>query len=192
VYAVEKRQIPGREAAVDCVLLDSVQSQANRMELALQEAIDANKITIPLLEVDFRENDPTGDIEADKTKGRLIDAVGKVTSLQVSHRLADAILRDSQFGGVDFRDSEKGRALNTVSWANATPMFELCPTALVFGMWDSTGPKGGLGPKPAVTFFELNPKPAPVPTIKIVIDLSDVDWDDGEEWIEIPIILPKS
>jgi hypothetical protein len=45
---------------------------------------------------------------------------------------------------------------------------------------------------PAVTFFELNPKPAPVPTIKIVIDLSDVDWDDGEEWIEIPIILPKS
>jgi CRISPR-associated protein Csb1 len=147
VYAVEKRQIPGREAAVDCVLLDSVQSQANRMELALQEAIDANKITIPLLEVDFRENDPTGDIEADKTKGRLIDAVGKITSLQVPHRLADAILRDSQFGGVDFRDSEKGRALNTVSWANATPMFELCPTALVFGMWDSTGPKGGLGPK---------------------------------------------
>jgi CRISPR-associated protein Csb1 len=23
----------------------------------------------------------------------------------------------------------------------------MCPTALVFGMWDSTGPKGGLGPK---------------------------------------------
>ena len=45
---------------------------------------------------------------------------------------------------------------------------------------------------PAVTFFELNPKPAPVPTIKIVIDLSDVDWDDGEEWLEIPLILPKS
>ena len=26
-------------------------------------------------------------------------------------------------------------------------MFELCPTALLFGMWDSTGPKGGLGAK---------------------------------------------
>jgi CRISPR-associated protein Csb1 len=34
-----------------------------------------------------------------------------------------------------------------MSLANATPLFELCPTALVFGMWDSTGPKGGLGPK---------------------------------------------
>jgi hypothetical protein len=25
-----------------------------------------------------------------------------------------------------------------------------------------------------------------------VIDLSDVDWGDGEEWVEIPLILPKS
>jgi CRISPR-associated protein Csb1 len=37
-YAMEKRRLPGREGGaepVDCVLLDSVQSQANRMELAL-------------------------------------------------------------------------------------------------------------------------------------------------------------
>ena len=26
-------------------------------------------------------------------------------------------------------------------------MFHYCPTALVFGLWDSTGPKGGLGAK---------------------------------------------
>ncbi len=30
---------------------------------------------------------------------------------------------------------------------NATPLFELCPPSLVFGMWDSTGPRGGLGAK---------------------------------------------
>jgi CRISPR-associated protein Csb1 len=30
---------------------------------------------------------------------------------------------------------------------NATVLFELCPTTLVFGMWDSTGLKGGLGAK---------------------------------------------
>ena len=147
VYAVEKRRVPGHETAVDCVLLDSVQSQANRMELALQEAIEERRIKIPLLEVDFSGHDPTGDIDADREAGRLIDAVGRVTSLQVPHRLADAILRDSQIGGIDFRKSKTGKALNTVSWANATPIFELCPTALVFGMWDSTGPKGGLGPK---------------------------------------------
>lgn len=147
LYAVEQRRIPGREQPVTCVLLDSVQSQANRMELALQDAVDAGKIKIPLLVVDFAGHNPTGDIEADKKADKLIDAIGKVTSLQVPHRLADAILRDSRIDGADFRKSEKGRALNAVSLANATPIFELCPTALLFGMWDSTGPKGGLGPK---------------------------------------------
>lgn len=147
VYAVEQRRVPGREAPVTCVLLDSVQSQANRMELALQEAVDAGKIRLPLVVVDFTEYDPTGDVEADEKAGRLFDAVGRITSLQAPHRLADAILRDSQLDGVPFRESAIGRILNRVSLTNATPLFELCPTALIFGMWDSTGPKGGLGPK---------------------------------------------
>jgi CRISPR-associated protein Csb1 len=147
MYAIEKRRIPGRDEPVTCVLLDSVQSQANRMELALQEAVDAGKIKLPLVVVDFSEYDPTGDLEADEKAGRLIEKVGKITSLQVPHRLADAILRDSELDGVKFRRSERGKVLNMVSLANATPLFELCPTALIFGMWDSTGPKGGLGPK---------------------------------------------
>ena len=161
VYAMEQRRVQGRDEPVNCVLLDSVQSQANRMELALQEALDMKRITIPLLEVDFTEHDPTGNVENDETtehdptdnaengetNERLIDAIGKITSLQVPHRIADAILRDSELNGVAFRQSEKGKALNTISLANATPLFALCPTALLFGMWDSTGPKGGLGPK---------------------------------------------
>jgi CRISPR-associated protein Csb1 len=148
VYAVEKRRIPGRAEPVPCVLLDSVQSQANRMELALQEAVDAGRLKLPLVVVDFSEFDPTGDIEADEAAGRLIvEKVGRITSLQVPHRLADAIFRDSELDGVRFCRSERGKALNTVSLSNATPLFELCPTALIFGMWDSTGPKGGLGPK---------------------------------------------
>jgi CRISPR-associated protein Csb1 len=147
VYAEELRRIPGRDQPVHCVLLDSVQSQANRMELALQEAIDAKTIEMPLVVVDFSEQAPTGDVDADTAAGRLIDDIGKITSLQVPHRLADAILRDSELDGTSFRKSAKGKALNKVSFANATPLFELCPTALIFGMWDSTGPKGGLGPK---------------------------------------------
>lgn len=147
MYALEQRRVPCRQEPVACVLLDSVQSQANRMELALQEALSEEKIKIPILEVDFTEHGPTGNVEADQEAGRLIDAIGKVTSLQVPHRLADAILRDSQINGIDFRKSEKGRGINIVSLTNATPLFALCPTALVFGMWDSTGPKGGLGPK---------------------------------------------
>ena len=44
VYATEKRRFPDRDEPVDCVLLDSVQSQANRMEEALQQAVDDGAI----------------------------------------------------------------------------------------------------------------------------------------------------
>lgn len=147
VYVVEKRKIVGREQPVTCVLMDSVQSQANRMELALQEALDAGKIKIPVLIVDFSEYAPTDDKDAQNNDLRLFDDVGKISSLQAPHRIADAILRDSEWDGKPFRISEKGRVLNAASNANATPLFRFCPTALLFGMWDSTGPKGGLGPK---------------------------------------------
>ena len=147
VYAVEQRRVPGRDQPVTCVVLDTVQSQANRMEQALQDAVYADHFTIPMVAVDFSGSDPTGNLDKDREEGRLIDPVGTVTSLQVPHRLADAILRDSEHNGVAFRASEVGRSLNTASPLNATPILALCPTALVFGMWDSTGPKGGLGPK---------------------------------------------
>jgi len=147
VYAVEKRRVPGRDEPVTCVLLDSVQSQANRMELALQEAIDRDNIKLPLIAVDFSDHGPTGDVEADREAGRLIDELGRITSLQVPHRLADAILRDSELDGKPFRESEAGIGINKASLQNATPVYQYCPTALVFGMWDSTGPKGGLGAK---------------------------------------------
>lgn len=134
VYATEKRRLPGREDPVDCVLLDSVQSQANRLEEALQQAVDEGRLTIPVIEVDFADNG-------------LLTEVGKVTSLQAPHRIADAILRDSLLDGKAFRQSDEGKRIDAVSLANATPLYEMCPTALVLGMWDSTGPKGGLGAK---------------------------------------------
>src|SRR5690606_35599404 len=148
-YALERRRVRrnGTEEVVDCVLLDSVQSQANRIEEALQNAVDRGVIQIPVIEVDFSVVDPTGNREDDERQGRLLDPIGKVTSLQVPHRLADAILRDSLLNGVPFRESEVGQAIDTASTRNATPLYQLCPTALVLGMWDSTGPKGGLGAK---------------------------------------------
>lgn len=133
-YATEKRRLPGREEPVDCVLLDSVQSQANRMEEALQQAMDEGRLKIPVIEVDFSGNG-------------LLTEIGKVTSLQAPHRIADAILRDSLLDGEPFRESPVGEKINHVSNANATALFEICPTALVFGMWDSTKPKLGVGAK---------------------------------------------
>ncbi|MDE3156902.1 MAG: type I-U CRISPR-associated protein Cas7 [Acidobacteriota bacterium] len=144
VYATEKRRLPGHGEPVECVLLDSVQSQANRMEEALQQAVDDGRIALPVIEVDFTPYFP-GDSQMEDM--RLLDPVGKIGSLQAPHRIADAILRDSLLDGQRFRDSQVGRQLDRVSLRNATPLFELCPTALLFGMWDSTGPKGGLGVK---------------------------------------------
>lgn len=133
IYAKEERQING--AKVPCVLLDSVQAQANRLEEALQRALDSGALKdIPVLNVDF-------------TGLGLLDEVGRVSSLEAPHRIADAILRDSLHGGQPFRKSDLGKSLDQASLQNATPLYKLCPTALVFGLWDSTGPKGGLGAK---------------------------------------------
>jgi len=152
VYATEKRRLPGYAEPVDCVLLDSVQSQANRMEEALQQAIDEGRIQIPVVEVDFTSFYPG--LDRDKAL-QLLEPIGKVTSLQAPHRIVDAILRDSivvednkQFRAKNERDeSSYGQRLRRVTAQNATALFELCPTALLLGMWDSTGPKGGLGAK---------------------------------------------
>lgn len=145
VYATEERRtkLPdGTWATTPCVLLDSVQSQANRLEEALQEAIDAGRFDdcpIPVIEVDFSGES-------------LLDEIGTITSLNAPHRAADAILRDSLVAegeekGTPFRKSSLGAKLDHASLSNATPLYEICPTALVFGIWDSTGPKGGLGAK---------------------------------------------
>lgn len=130
-YATEMRRIDGQE--VPCVLLDSVPSQANRMELALQDTWESGEIELPVVSVDFSAVENPG--------------VAKVTSLQAPHRIVDAILRDSFLGKTKFRASEVGKQLDQLGLANATPLLTYAPHCLVFGMWDSTGPRGGLGVK---------------------------------------------
>lgn len=133
-YASEKRRIGGQE--VECVLLDSVQSQANRMEEALQVLWEDKKLALPVISVDFSSAAPE---------------VGVVTSLTAPHRVADALLRDSLINGTLFRLSDIGRSFTDATAKNAAPLFKVCPTGLVFGLWDSTGSKGGLGSKFART-----------------------------------------
>jgi len=130
-YAFETRRINGQD--VRCVLIDSVQSQANRMEEALEALWEEKKIALPVVSADFSHIAPE---------------VGRVTSLTAPHRIADALLRDSLLDGQLFRLSDVGKSFTDVSIRNATPLFKVCPTGLVFGLWDSTGPtKGALGAK---------------------------------------------
>jgi CRISPR-associated protein Csb1 len=139
-YADEDRHVRAKDGtvrAVATVLLDSVQSQANRLELALLHAYDNKRLKMPMLEVDF----------AGDGKESILAEVGRITALEAPHRMCDAIFRDSVYKNQPFRETELGAKLNAAKAANATPVFELCPTALLFGFWDSTGPRGGLGAK---------------------------------------------
>ncbi len=140
-YAIEHRRIDGQR--VPCVLLDSVASQANRMEEALQRAWDEGRVRFPMVRVDFTactDDDPALDLST-------LGGDGYITALEAPHRLADALLRDSILGDLRWRASEPGRRFNEAGPHDAAAVYALCPTALVFGMWDSTGPKGGLGAK---------------------------------------------
>ena len=51
-HVFERRRLNGREAW--CVLVDSVQSQANKLEEALLAALRQGVITMPHVSVDFR------------------------------------------------------------------------------------------------------------------------------------------
>jgi len=134
-YALETRRIDGED--VLCVLLDSVASQANRMEEALLDAWDDEAVSFPVVVSDFSEAD--GELEA---------KVGRVTTLDAPHRIYDAIFRDSvDSSGTLFRYTDIGQRITHATRRDASALYTYCPTALVFGCWDSTGPKGGLGSK---------------------------------------------
>src|SRR5579862_861206 len=84
-YAFEERIVAGQR--VHTVLLDSVQSQANRFEEALLDAYRSGRLALPVFEMDIPGHDG-------------------ITSLTVPHRVHDAILRDSLWNGKLFRESD--------------------------------------------------------------------------------------
>jgi len=130
-HVFETRKIDGRE--VVCVLIDSVQSQANWLEEALLQSAKAGHIVLPRLVVDFPSSGLNG--------------VPAISSLEAPHRIFDAILRDSQLDGVAFRESDLGKRIRQATIHDASAILEVSPTALLFGAWNSTGEGGGIGAK---------------------------------------------
>lgn len=130
-YATEQRKVEGQSVA--SVVLDSGASQANRFELALLDAARRGEAQVPLVSVDFRDTE--------------VADLDRLSALEVPHRIFDALLRDSLLDGTLFRLSDIGRAITDASFRSATPLLRYSPTTLVFGGWDSTGPRGGLGAK---------------------------------------------
>ena len=145
VYAWEDRIIQGQK--VRCVLLDSVQSQANRLELTLLEwhrSAPRDKKPFPLVQIDFSDTE--------------VAEIGLFSALEAPHRIADAVFLAAEIEEDGKRkpfrhpkdprkESSIGSVIERGSAKNATGLFGLCPTALIFGMWDSHGARGGLGEK---------------------------------------------
>jgi CRISPR-associated protein Csb1 len=129
-HVYERRRLHGEETW--CVLVDSVQSQANRLEECLLEAI-GDGVPIPHVAVDFNNCG--------------LDGISKITSLDAPHRVYDAILRDSLLGDQPFMHSPTGQRLAKAKAEDASAILEVSPTALLFGSWHSTGEGGGIGAK---------------------------------------------
>ena len=127
-HVFEERVFGGERKS--CVLLDSAQSQANRMELGLRELLRGDEVWIPHILADFG-GQKDGEVD--------LSDIGGITSLEAPHRVFDAIFRDSLLAGTPFWHSAEGRRLVAAKPDNATAIFELSPTALVFGCWHSTG-----------------------------------------------------
>lgn len=126
-YHEETRLIDGQE--VNVVVLDSVQSQANRLEEALLKAFDAGQCALPVVSVTIPNH-------------------GRITALDAPHRVSDAIFRDSLYRDTDqdapqpFHQSMVGMRIVNARVSNATAFFATCPTVLIFGTWDSHSGRG--------------------------------------------------
>jgi CRISPR-associated protein Csb1 len=130
-HVFERRRLDGED--IWCVLVDSVQSQANRLEESLLGMIREGSACIPYVVVDFSEANLSG--------------ISKITSLEAPHRIYDAIFRDSLLEGQPFMKSAIGERLAKASNSDASALLEVSPTALLFGSWYSTGEGGGIGAK---------------------------------------------
>jgi CRISPR-associated protein Csb1 len=151
IYIHERRPIEGELR--ECVLLDSVASQANRMEEALNQRILAGEDPVPTILVDQGE-------------------FGCNSALEFSHRCFDAWVEDALLDGAAFGQSESYRQLaSVVSRHTATPLMERFPVGLILGCWASRrkNPQGTTRIARALTseILAVDAEPGEAPSSKI-------------------------
>ncbi len=111
----EKYNIDTLADGTRVALVDSVGSQANRMEPLFKQG-------------GFRELVPQIDVAyGEEKKG----TAGVVSLLEAGHRLGDALIRCTELA------DEARDAFVKLKDGDAEPMAKLAPTSLVFGAWDS-------------------------------------------------------
>jgi CRISPR-associated protein Csb1 len=122
-YAYERRYLDGeiRQA----VLIDSKQSQLNRCEQALQQAIvDGHSVLsrLPRIVVAYERD----------------GVVEEYSDLTLPHRAFDGHIRAGTVDGGPVTQLGAYRALRDATPANARALLDASPVSLVFGSWDSS------------------------------------------------------
>lgn len=116
-YIFEERLIDGQPKKV--VLLDSVPSEANRVEQELDRL--APSAELPRLVIAVTVGTPPESAE--------------ITSWTAPHRHADAYFEHSLVDTTPFPETEEGRVILAATPEAAAPLFRWFPGSLIFGSW---------------------------------------------------------
>lgn len=120
-FAYETRFVDGQP--VTAAILDSKQSQANRIEAAILNDIRSGHPIIgrvPRIQVAY------------------LGGEAVFTDLELPHRAFDGHIRAGTIGGQPVTANPTFRSARDASPANARALLEISPGSLVFGSWDST------------------------------------------------------
>ncbi|MFV2062845.1 MAG: type I-U CRISPR-associated RAMP protein Csb1/Cas7u [Chloroflexota bacterium] len=123
VYAYERRFIDDEPRHT--VIIDSKQSQLNRAEIALQQAMDDGHPIVGRM--------PHVRVTYDR------DGVPETyTDLELPHRIYDGHIRAGRIDDGDAVVDRRYRAARDATPADAMALFEISPITLVFGGWDAS------------------------------------------------------
>ncbi len=122
-YAYERRYLDGESQPI--VIIDSKQSQLNRCEQALWQAVVDGHPTLGRLPRVMVTYERDGGVE-------------EFTDLTLPHRVFDGHIRAGTADGQPVTRLERYRAVRNATPANARPLLDVSPVSLVFGGWDST------------------------------------------------------
>lgn len=109
---------------VDVIVIDNTPSQANRLEAAL--LLWREKLGLPEIVLDLSALDPLPP-----------HLPRRLSSFQFPHRQADAYLRDADFDGKAFANSDTGKKLFSATRWDALALLEWFPQTLLYGFWQS-------------------------------------------------------
>jgi CRISPR-associated protein Csb1 len=126
-YVYETRFVDGEEC--ETVLIDSKQSQLNRVEAALVQAIAEGHAILkdlPRLEVIYQRN----------------GVEERYSDLELPHRAFDGHIRagtvEHQGKTIPVVQHDSYRSIRNATYANARALFDASPATLIFGGWDAS------------------------------------------------------